>query len=105
MQIWTGVNFILEKKNWIEKIEKSVPVEKNSLLFTVKIATFAFTKMNTAVFEALANSSISWICCNCGFPNYSSSLFHSFSCFVCKNSFDKLQNLPDQDRTPSKQSC
>ena len=33
--------------------------------------------MNTFVYQALANSSLPWICCNCGMPNFASSLFDS----------------------------
>ena len=31
--------------------------------------------MNSETYQALANNSASWICCNCGLPNFSSSLF------------------------------
>ena len=32
-------------------------------------------KMNSKIYEALANTSLQWICCQCGLPNFSSSLF------------------------------
>eukprot|EP00794_Sanderia_malayensis_P002336 gene2336-2688_t len=32
--------------------------------------------MSTEVYEALANTSVEWICCNCGLPNFSSTLFN-----------------------------
>lgn len=32
-------------------------------------------RMDSKVYEALANTSLEWICCHCGFPNFSSSLF------------------------------
>ena len=32
-------------------------------------------RVNDIVYNALANSSCSWICCGCGLPNFSSSLF------------------------------
>ena len=32
-------------------------------------------RMNSNVYEALANTSLEWICYHCGFPNFSSSLF------------------------------
>ena len=31
--------------------------------------------MNTAVFDALENTDVSWYCCNCGIPQFNSSLF------------------------------
>ena len=34
--------------------------------------------MNTAVYDALANTDISWYCCNCSLPNFSTSLFEDF---------------------------
>lgn len=52
-------------------------------------------QMNSHIYEALANSSISWICCQCGLPNFSSSLFESSNSLESKNSFSLLQNLSD----------
>ena len=57
-------------------------------------------QMNPDVYEALANSSVSWICCHCGLPNFSSSLFDSHSKLNISNSFSPLQDLNDQDHTP-----
>ena len=51
--------------------------------------------MNSAVYEALANSSCSWICCQCDLPNFSSSLFDSTPSFINSNSFAPLQNSTD----------
>ena len=34
--------------------------------------------MNTAVYDALATTDISWYCPNCGLPNFSTSLFKDF---------------------------
>ena len=33
--------------------------------------------MSTAVYDALTNTSATWICCNCGLPNFESSLFRN----------------------------
>ena len=51
--------------------------------------------MNSKVFEALANSSCSWICCQCGLPNFSSCLFDTPLSPNKTNRFDPLQNLQD----------
>jgi hypothetical protein len=34
--------------------------------------------MNTQIYEALKNTDISWYCCNCGLPNFNTSLFVDF---------------------------
>ena len=34
--------------------------------------------MNTQIYEALENTDISWYCCNCGLPNFNTSLFEDF---------------------------
>ena len=49
-------------------------------------------KLNSLVFQDLANSSASWICCQCGLPNFSSSLFDSFYSLDNHNHFTPLQN-------------
>ncbi len=36
------------------------------------------TSMSNVVYKVLKNSSKSWICCQCGFPNFDSGLFESF---------------------------
>ena len=47
--------------------------------------------MNTAIFNNLHN--VSWICCNCGLPNFSSDLFsNSHSTVNCSNSFETLNS-------------
>ena len=45
--------------------------------------------MPTEVYQANANSSLSWICCHCGLPNVSPSLFRtlSVSSIALSNSF------------------
>ena len=72
----------------VNKKQPAIYCENCNLWFHKK-----YLKKNSAVFEAIANSSESWICCNCDLPNFSSSLSLSFS------SFDLLQNLPEQDNS------
>ena len=55
--------------------------------------------MPSAVFEALADNSASWICCNCGLPNFSSSLFNSFMVPTI-NSFGSLSD-PNRSSEPN----
>jgi len=55
--------------------------------------------MPSAVFEALADNSASWICCNCGLPNFSSSLFNSFM-VPTSNSFGSLSD-PNRSSEPN----
>ena len=45
--------------------------------------------MSTAVYDALTNTSATWICCNCGLPNFESSLFRN-SNIETSNSFASL---------------
>ena len=45
--------------------------------------------MNSHVYRALEDSDVSWICCQCGMPSFSSSLFSSRST-VLSNSFSTL---------------
>ena len=48
-------------------------------------------QMNSAVFDNLQN--VSWICCKCGLPNFSSGLFSkSHSDVNCSNSFETLNS-------------
>ena len=47
--------------------------------------------MHSQVFEALAKSDASWICCNCGLPNYSTHIFESFA-IDSTNSFSMLSD-------------
>ncbi len=41
--------------------------------------------MHTPVFEALQYNDVSWICCQCGIPNFASSLFSDFSLNTSNN--------------------
>ena len=45
--------------------------------------------MSTAEYDALTNTSVTWICCNCDLPNFERSLF-SQSNIETKNSFSQL---------------
>ena len=45
--------------------------------------------MSTAVYDALTNTSATWICCTCGLPNFESSLFRN-SNIETSNSFASL---------------
>ncbi|KAI8486093.1 hypothetical protein Bbelb_361930 [Branchiostoma belcheri] len=46
--------------------------------------------MSAPVYNAINNPSVSWICCSCGLPNFSSSLFNTtvFETSNCFSSFD-----------------
>ena len=44
-------------------------------------------QMNTQIYNALANSSCIWECADCGFPNFSSSLFESLDAIQVTNHF------------------
>ena len=50
-------------------------------------------QLSEEMFNSLANSSVSWICCQCGLPNFSSTLFNS-SISPSDNSFDPLRTPP-----------
>ena len=55
--------------------------------------------MNTGVYEVLEqHSSVTWICCQCGLPNFTSSLFTSGSIDI-DNSFSSLESV-DLDNQP-----
>jgi hypothetical protein len=36
------------------------------------------SRINPSVYEALGNTDISWYSCNCGLPNFNTSLFEDF---------------------------
>ena len=56
--------------------------------------------MNTAQYEILGNSNISWTCCSCGMPNFSTSLFSHWS-LEMSNSFSSLSSASTgHDDTP-----
>lgn len=53
--------------------------------------------MNNAVYNVLANHpSYSWICCDCGMPNFSTSLF-SFISARTENRFNSLSDMSSGD--------
>ena len=78
-------------------------------------------QMSTEIYEALANTSVEWICCNCGLPNFSSTLFDeaipestngfetlsSFPCYPDFGGNEKSTPVPNIPRTHSspKPSC
>ncbi|XP_072051753.1 uncharacterized protein [Amphiura filiformis] len=55
--------------------------------------------MNTLNYEVLGNCSISWTCCNCGLPNFSTSLFSQWT-LETSNSFSSLSNVSEDDVGP-----
>ena len=55
--------------------------------------------MNTPNYEALNSSNTSWICCQCGLPNFASSLFSNFT-FEVSNSFTSLTTLSNDSSLP-----
>ena len=77
--------------------------------------------MSTEIYEALVNTSVEWICCNCGLPNFSSILFDealpestngfetlsSFPCYPDFGGNEKSIPVPNIPRTQSssKPSC
>ena len=56
-------------------------------------------EMNNLVYDALANSSCMWICCDCGLPSFSSSFFDSSSEMQTSNFFLPLDE--DSSNGPS----
>ena len=81
----------------------SRPCKKNQLAICCDYCDLWYHKkcldMNSKVYEALENHcSYSWICCQCGLPNFSSSLFDSFSAPIENNKFFPIKNL--NDHTP-----
>ena len=55
--------------------------------------------MNTKIYEALAYSSCIWECSDCGFPNFSSSLFESLDAVSVTNRFWPLHTDPKSNST------
>lgn len=64
--------------------------------------------MNTIVYESLANSSVTWVCCQCGMPNFSDSMFsnsdialsNSFSSLSSDTGDDTITSVNDSSRSP-----
>ena len=59
--------------------------------------------LTSAIFDCLSKPEASWICCSCGVPNFSSSLFASFE-INCDNSFEILANQTLNATTNSESS-
>lgn len=57
--------------------------------------------INNPVYDALANSSCMWICCDCGLPSFSSSLFDSSSETLTSNFFSPLDDITSTTRFSS----
>ena len=57
--------------------------------------------MSPEVYDACANTSLTWICCECGLPNISPSLFNSFNEGIpLSNSFDFLTDTANDVQSP-----
>ena len=52
--------------------------------------------MNDLIYDALANSSCLWICCDCGLPSFSTSLFAYSGCMETSNRFSPLRHMLSQ---------
>ena len=52
--------------------------------------------MNDLIDDALANSSCLWICCDCGLPSFSTSLFAYSGCMETSNRFSPLRHMLSQ---------
>jgi hypothetical protein len=50
-------------------------------------------QMPNNIFQALSTPNASWICCNCGMPTFTTSLFDSFD-ISTSNNYDTLANNP-----------
>ena len=57
--------------------------------------------INNLVYGALAYSSCMWICCDCGLPSFSSSLFDSSSETLTSNYFSPLDDITSATRISS----
>ena len=57
--------------------------------------------INNPVYDALANSSCMWICCDCDLPSFSSSLFDSSSETLTSNVFSPLDDTTSTTRFSS----
>lgn len=59
-------------------------------------------RISDIAYSAFANSSCSWIRCDCGLPNFSSSLFAKELDFSSTNIFTTLADKPTLTSTPTK---
>ena len=52
--------------------------------------------MSSEIYASLEDSNVTWICCDCGLPNFASSLFSSHVT-VLTNSFNTLSTVSNED--------
>ena len=52
--------------------------------------------MNDLIYDALANSSCLWICCDCGLPSFATSLFDYSGCIETSSRFSPLAHMHSQ---------
>lgn len=61
------------------------------------------SSISLPMYEILANTSLTWICPQCGFPNFSDSFFNeSIESLASSNSFEPLQESSIENSTPIK---
>ena len=60
--------------------------------------------VNTVIYEALGHSNVSWHCCACGLPNFSTSLFSEWS-MELSNNFSSLDTIDEDDVPLSPPNC
>ena len=71
-----------------------------SSVIPVICGTIQNVAMSMTPFTMHTNSSCSWICCGCGLPNFSSSLFDSFS-ISTQNYYHSLSSPSETSTLPS----
>ena len=79
----------------VKKNQKGLHCDSCDLWYHTKCC-----RVNDAIYNALANSSCSWICCGCGLPNFSSSLFDTFG-ISTQNYYHSLSSPSETSTLPS----